>query len=152
MKKVLILIIFAMVAMVGYSQTNYPSIATNGSLTAGQFVYIWGGAADSLKNGDTLTYVLRIKGDQTFDVKAQMKIDWISGTAAYKVYTYNSIDGVNYTAKTADSLTIASITEDQLYGTALSFSDVMDTYKKVQVIQTGTAKTFPKLIFVTRKN
>lgn len=141
-----------MVAMVGYSQTNVPNVATDGGLTAGQFVSIWGTSADTLKDADTVQYVFRIKGDQTFDIKSQVHIDHVSGTAAYKVYTYNSIDGVNWTAKTADSLTITAISADQLYGTALSFTDVMDTYKKIQIIQSGTAVTVPKQYFVTRKN
>lgn len=141
-----------MVAMIGFTQTNVPGVATNGGLTAGQFVSIWGTTADTLINADTLTYTMRIKGDQTFDIKSQVYIDFVSGTAAYKVYTYNSIDGVNWSAKTADSLTITAINADQLYGTALSFTDVMDTYKKIQIIQSGTAVTVPKQYFVTRKN
>lgn len=152
MKRFVALLIFFMVAMIGFCQTNVPSIATDGGLTAGQFVSIWGTSADTLTNADTLTYTLRIKGDQTFDIKSQVYIDFVSGTAAYKVYTYNSIDGVNWTVKTADSLTITSINADQLYGTALSFTDVMDTYKKIQIIQSGTAVTVPKQYFVTRKN
>ena len=143
---------FAIIAMAGFSQTNVASVATNGGLTAGQFVSIWGTSADTLTNADTINYTLRIKGDQTFDIKSQVYIDFVSGTAAYKVYTYNSIDGVNWTAKTADSLTITTINADQLYGTALSFTDVMDTYKRIQIIQSGTAVTVPKNYFVTRKN
>lgn len=152
MKKLLVILVLAMVALAGYSQTNVTSVATDGGLTAGQFVSIWGTSADTLKNADTIQYVFRIKGDQTFDIKSQVYIDFVSGTAAYKVYTYNSMDGVNWSAKTADSLTITAITSDQMYGTALSFSDVIDTYKKVQIIQSGTAVTIPKQYFVTRKN
>lgn len=152
MRKFIAILILAIAAMAGFSQTNVPSVATDGGLLAGQYVSIWGTSSDTLTNADTLTYVIRIKGDQTFDIKSQVYIDFVSGDAAYKVYTYNSIDGVNYTSKTADSLTIATITADQLYGTALSFSDVMDVYKKIEIIQAGTAKTVPKMYFVTRKN
>lgn len=152
MKKLVVILIFFMVAMNGFSQTNVPNVSTDGGLTAGQFVSIWGTSADTLTNADTINYTLRIKGDQTFDIKSQVYIDFVSGTAAYKVYTYNSMDGVNWSAKTADSLTITGITADQMYGTALSFSDVMDTYKKIQIIQSGTAVTVPKNYFVTRKN
>ena len=153
MKKFLMILTFAIIAMAGFSQKDVPSVATDGvGLTAGKFVSIWGTSADTLINADTLTYTLRIKGDQTFDIKSQVYIDFVSGEAAYKVYTYNSMDGVNWTAKTADSLTITAITADQLYGTALSFTDVMDTYKRIQIIQSGTAVTVPKQYFVTRKN
>lgn len=152
MKRFVTLLVFFMVAMIGFAQTDVPSVATDGGLTVGKFVSIWGTSADTLTNADTINYTLRIKGDQTFDIKSQVYIDFVSGTAAYKVYTYNSMDGVNWTAKTADSLTITAITADQLYGNALSFTDVMDTYKKIQIIQSGTAVTVPKQYFVTRKN
>lgn len=152
MKKLISLLILALVAFAGFSQKQVPNIAYDGGLTAGQYVYIWGTSADTLTDADTLEYVLRLKGDQTFDVKSQVYIDRVSGTAAYKVYTYNSIDGVNWGSKTADSLTITGIASDQLYGTALSFSDVMDIYKKIVIIQSGTAVTVPKQYFVTRKN
>jgi len=152
MKKFLAILTLIFVAFIGDAQTNVRNGETTGGLTAGQFVYIWGSTADTLENADTLTYTLRIKGDQTFDIKSQVYINHVSGTAAYKVYTYNSIDGVNWGAKTADSLTIASITADGLNATALSFTDVMDTYKKIVLIQSGTAVTIPKQYFVTRKN
>lgn len=152
MKKLLAILTLIFVAFIGVAQTNVSNVETTGGLTAGQFVYIWGSTADTLENADTLTYTLRIKGDQTFDIKSQVYINHVSGTAAYKVYTYNSIDGINWGEKTADSLTIASITADGLNATALSFTDVMDTYKKIVLIQSGTAVTIPKQYFVTRKN
>ncbi len=152
MKKLIAILILIVVAMVSYSQTNVSSVATDGGLTAGQFVYIWGTSADTLTDADTTDYTIRIKGDQTFDIRFQMYVDFVSGTAAYKVYSYNSMDGVNWSAKTSDSLTITGITADQMYGTALSYGDVMDTYKKIQIIQSGTAVTKPKGYLVTRKN
>lgn len=152
MKKLITLLILALVAFAGFSQTQVPNVSSDGGLIAGQYVYIWGTSSDTLKNADTLTYVMRIKGDQTFDIKSQVYINQVSGTAAYKVYAYNSIDGVNWGEKTSDSLTITGIASDQLYGTALSFSDVMDVYKKIVLIQSGTAVTIPKQYFVTRKN
>jgi hypothetical protein len=152
MKKFMTMLIFMLVASMGFSQTPVPAVTSNGYLTPGEYVYIWGTTADTLKNADTLTYVMRIKGDQTFGIKAQVYAKYKSGTAAYKVYTYNSFDGVNYTAKTVDSLTVTGITGSELYGTALSFAATMDVYKKFVLIQSGTAKTVPKLIFLTRKN
>lgn len=152
MKKFLVNLILLIAVISGFSQTNVKNVATDGGLVAGQFVSIWGTNSDTLKNGDTLNYVLRIKGDQTFDIRMQVYTDFVSGSANYKVYTYNSIDGVNYTSKTADSLTIETIIADQMHGTALNFADVMETYKKIQIIQSGTAVTIPKVYFVTRKN
>lgn len=151
MKRFITLLLLCVVAMLSYSQTKVIG-TTSGNLTAGEYVYLWGSSSDTLTNADTLIFTVRFRGAQTFDVNSQMKIDHVSGTAAYKLYTYNSIDGVNWSAKTSDSLTIASITTDQLYGTALNFSDVITVYKKFQLIQSGTAKTVPKLYFVTRSN
>lgn len=153
MKKFLAILVFVIVAMTGYSQTNMASVATDGYITAGQYVNIWGAAADTLKNGDTLVYVARVKGDQTFDIESQLYVDWKSGTSALKLKTYKSIDGVNYiVTAAADSITGSAITADYLDTEKLTFSDVMFPYLKVQIIQTGTAKVIPKFIFVTRKN
>lgn len=153
MKKLISILLLIMVAMIGYSQKNVPSVATDGVLTAGQYVYIFGSAADTLKNADTLEYVFRIKGDQTFDIKTQLYNNHVSGTANLKVKTYKSIDGVNYVVTaTADSITSASVTGDGLDSEELTFSDVMFTYLKVIIWQSGTAVTVPKMYFVTRKN
>lgn len=152
MKKLFVLLMLAFVAIASIAQTKVPFVATNGKLEAGQYVSIFGSTADTLKNADTLTYTFLVKGIKTFDVKSQVYINHVSGNAAYKVYTYNSIDGVNWSAKTADSLTIASITADGLNATALTFSDEINVYKKIQIIQSGTAVTIPKQYFVTREN
>lgn len=152
MKKFICLLILAFVAFAGFSQTNVSSVGTDGGLTAGKYVSIWGSSSDTLTNADTLTYTMRIKGDQTFDINSQVYIDWVSGTAAYKVYTYNSMNGVDWSAKTADSLTITGVVADVMNLTVLSFTDEMNVYKKIELIQSGTAVTIPKQYFVTRKN
>ena len=152
MKNLFVVFILLCMATIGMSQTRMTEQTKNGTFEAGQWAYLWGTSADTLTNGDTLTYVARIKGGQTFDIKSQLYVDHVSGTAALKVYTYNSIDGVNWGAKTADSLTIASVTGDGLQATGLTFSDVIDVYKKFVIIQCGTAKTVPKLIYVSREN
>ena len=153
MKNLFVVFILLCMASIGMAQPPRMSEKfKDGTFEAGQWAYLWGTSADTLTNGDTLTYVARIKGAQTFDIKSQLYVDHVSGTAALKVYTYNSIDGVNWGAKTADSLTIASVTGDGLQATGLTFSDVIDVYKKFVIIQTGTAKTVPKLIYVSREN
>jgi hypothetical protein len=152
MKNLFVVFILLCMSSIGMSQTRMTEQPKNGTFEAGQWAYLWGTSADTLTNADTLIYVARIKGAQTFDIKSQLYVDHVSGTAALKVYTYNSIDGVNWGAKTADSLTIASVTADGLQATGLTFSDVMDVYKKFVIIQSGTAKTVPKLIYVSREN
>jgi hypothetical protein len=153
MKNLFLVFILLCMATIGMAQTRMSEKSKDGTFEAGQWAYLWGTSADTLTNADTLTYVARIKGAQTFDIKSQLYVDHVSGTAdSLKVYTYNSIDGVNWVAKTADSLTIASVTADGLQSTGLTFSDVIDVYKKFVIIQYGTAKTVPKLIYVSREN
>lgn len=153
MKNLFVVFILLCMSSIGMSQTRMTEQPKNGTFEAGQWAYLWGTSADTLTNGDTLIYVARIKGAQTFDIKSQLYVDHVSGTAdSLKVYTYNSIDGVNWGAKTADSLTIASVIGDGLQATGLTFSDVIDVYKKFVIIQYGTAKTVPKLIYVSREN
>lgn len=152
MKNLFVVFILLCMSTIGMAQTRMTEKPKDGTLESNQWVYLWGTSADTLTNADTLTYVARIKGAQTFDIKSQLYVDHVSGTAALKVYTYNSIDGVNWGAKTADSLTIASVTADGLQATGLTFSDVMDIYKKFVIIQSGTAKTIPKAILNTREN
>ena len=152
MKNLFVVFILLCMASIGMAQTRMAEKPKNGTFEAGQWAYLWGTSADTLTNADTLIYVARIKGAQTFDIKSQLYVDHVSGTAALKVYTYNSIDGVNWGAKTADSLTIASVIADGLQATGLTFSDVMDVYKKFVIIQSGTAKTVPKLTYVCREN
>lgn len=151
MKKFIMILLLVVVATISYSQTKVIG-KTSGNLTAGEYVYLWGSTADTLTNADTLTYTLRVRGDQTFDIKAQPYIDFVSGTATQKIYTYNSIDGTHWSAKTADSLTISGNTADAMHPTALYISDVMDVYKKIVIIQAGSGKNVPKLFIVTRKN
>ena len=153
MKNLFVVFILLCMASIGMAQPLMPEQSKDGIIEAGKWAYFGGTSADTLTNADTLTYVARIKGAQTFDIKSQLYVDHVSGTAdSLKVYTYNSIDGVNWGAKTADSLTIASVTADGLQATGLTFSDVIDVYKKFVIIQSGTAATVPKLIYVSREN
>ena len=145
-----------MVALIGmvsanlYAQKEVTSVATNGSLTSGKYVSIWGTSADTLKNADTLTYTMRVKGQEVFNIKTQLYNDHVSGTASGKLYSYSSIDGVNYTL--GDSITVSSITADALDSEVITFSNIMQPYIKFVYIQSGTAVCVPKLIFITRKN
>jgi hypothetical protein len=152
MKNLIGLIMLMLVAFVSMAQTKLTEQTTDGILTAGKLVYIWGTSADTLTNSDNAEYIFRVVGDQTFDIVAQLYSNHVSGTAALSVYTYNSIDGVNWGAKTGDSLTIASVTADGLNATKLIYSDELNPYKKIRIEQTGTAKVIPKLILITRKN
>ena len=152
MKNLFVVFILLCMSSIGLAQPLMPEQSKDGIIEAGKWAYFGGTSADTLTNADTLTCVARIKGLKTTDIKSQLYVDHVSGTAALKVYTYNSIDGVNWGAKTADSLTIASVTADGLQATGLTFSDVIDVYKKFVIIQSGTAKTVPKLIYVSREN
>lgn len=150
MKKFIILIVALIGMMSATAQKDVTSVATDGGLTYSKYVSIWGTTADTLKNADTLSYVMRIKGAEVFNIRTQLYNDRVSGTASGKLYTYSSIDGVNYTL--GDSITVSSITADALDSEVITFSSVMHPYIKFKYIQSGTAVTVPKLYFVTRKN
>jgi hypothetical protein len=139
--------------MLGMAQTKVAEVTPNGYLSAGKYVYIGGTVADTLKDVDTLTYVLRLNGTQTFDAKAQIFLDHVSGTAGGKLKSYKSIDGVNYVVTAeADSITTSSVTADILDTEELTFSDVMYPYLKFIYIQSGTAVTVPKIYLIAREN
>jgi len=153
MKKIIGLIFMVAFAIGLQAQTNIPEVTPDFYITQPASVYVGGNTAATLTNGDTLTYVFRIKTQDLFDIKLQLYVDWISGTAGGKLKTYQSINGVDYVVTAAaDSITASGVTADYLDTEVLTFSDCMITYLKAIYIQTGTAVTKPKLMFIIRKD
>ena len=132
------------------AQKDVTSVSTNGALTFGKYVSIWGTTADTLKNAASKTFTFRVKGEETFNINCQLYSDYVSGTAGGKLKAYTSIDGVNFVVK--DSITVTSLTADALNPTVISMTSTMSPYLKLIYTQSGTAVTVPKLYFVTRKN
>ena len=127
--------------LLAWSQTRMTEQPKNGTFEGRAMGPM--GVGDISGHADQCRYIdlcSQNQGAQTFDIKSQLYVDHVSGTAdSLKVYTYNSIDGVNWGAKTADSLTYCKCPRRQgLQATGLTFSDVIDVYKKFVIIQYGT--------------
>jgi hypothetical protein len=154
MKKLLVLFMFIVGGMLTMNaQTAIPEVTPDFYITQPASIYVGGNTAATLTNGDTLTYVFRIKTQDLFDIKLQLYVDFVSGTAAGKLKTYKSINGIDYVVTAAgDSITATGVTADYLDTEELTFNDCMITYLKAIYIQTGTAVTKPKLMFIIRKN
>jgi hypothetical protein len=139
--------------MVSIAQTRVTEVAPNGYLVGASYVYLGGTTSDTLTDADTLTYVLRIKGDQTMDIKAQIYNDFVSGTATGKLKSYKSIDGITYVVTAdADSITVASITADILDSEELTYSDALFPYVKFIYIQAGTGVNIPRIYIYGKVN
>lgn len=150
MKKFLLLMVTLIGMMSVTAQKNVVAPAANGTLTSGQYVYLWGTTADTLTNADTLSYTYRVKGEEAFNINCQLYNDRVSGTASGTLISYTSIDGINFVA--SDTITVSSISADALDTEVISYTGVMHPYIKFVYIQSGTAVCVPKLYFVTRKN
>lgn len=153
MKKYFIILMLAFVAFAGIAQNAVPNVASNGVITKEAYVSLWGSTADTLTNADTISYILRVRGTNEFDIKAQLYLDYVSGTAAGKLKTYKSIDGVNWVVTAeADSITATSVTADILDTEELTFSDYLSPYLKFIYIQSDTAVTVPKIYIYAKLN
>ena len=154
MKRAIIIMIglFAILLAVK-PQTSPTEVAPNGYITKPAYKYIGGTTSDTLKNTDTLTYVIRVKGNETQDFWSKIYLDHVSGTAGGKLKTYKSIDGVNYEVTAlADSITVASVTTDILDTESITFDNFNAPYLKYIYIQSGTAVTVPRIYIYTKTN
>jgi len=151
MKKLVLILVFAMVAIAANAQTKPTEVAPDGYITKADYEYVWGTTADTLTNADTLTFVYRVKGLKVQDFKIWLYSDWVSGTAGGTLIPYISPDGVNYQAL-GDTITVSSLTADALDSEYITFDNFMNPYLKLIMIQTGTAVTVPKAIVYTKQN
>ena len=153
MKNFMLFLSLIVVAMISVAQTRVTEVTPDGYIGQPAYVNIWGTSADTLTNADTLTYVIRVKGDWTQDFNVQIYNDFVSGTATGKLKSYRSIDGVNYTiTSAADSITVAAVTADILDSEVLNFADFNYPYLKFIYIQAATGVNVPKLYIYSKKN
>lgn len=154
MKKFLILVSIALgVLLTINAQTNVTEVTPNAYISAPDYVYIFGTTSDTLTNADTLTSVIRIKGNYTQDFTIKLYTDFVSGTAGGKFKTYKSMDGVTYEVTAAgDSITSASVTADIMDTETITLSDFNWPYLKFIFTQSGTAVTVPRVYIYTKRN
>jgi len=153
MKKLLGLIFLIAFAIGLQAQTSVPEVTPTGKIQDAAYVYLGGKTTDTLTDTDTLIYILRVKGASTMDIKAQIYLDHVSGTAGGKLKSYKSINGVTYVVTAAaDSITTSAVTADILDSEELTYSDYMSPYLKFIYIQSGTAVTVPRIYIFAKPN
>lgn len=150
MKKLLFITFILSFSLLSFGQRKPAEVAPNGYITMPDYQYVWGTAADTQTNADTLDFVWRVKGKNVFDMTIKLYNDHVSGTAGGKLKTYYSIDGVNYTLK--DSIVVSSLTADALDSEVITIDNFLYPYLKVNYIQSGTAVTIPKVYFYVKEN
>lgn len=133
------------------AQTKVTEVTPDAYITGADYEYIWGTTSDTLTNADTLSFVYRVKGQQTQDIQINLYSDHVSGTAGGTLVTYRSPDGVNYVS-TGDTITVASLTSDALDSEKITLDNYLSPYVKLYFLQTGTAVTVPKVIIYTKGN
>ena len=139
------------IAFSAQGQTRVSEVTPDAYIGRPSYVYMGGTTADTLKNADTLEFVIRIKGDYKGDFKIQVYNDYVSGTAGGKFKTYQSIDGITYTVTAAaDSITVAALGADALDSEVISLDGYLSPYLKLYYTQSGTAVTVPRFYIYTK--
>ena len=80
MKKFLlsILVVFLGLAINAQTALNVP-VTPNGYINGAYYGYVFGTSVDTLTNTDTLTWVVRVKGNDAQDFNIKLYIDFVSG-------------------------------------------------------------------------
>ena len=151
MRKLILLISILFVGLVAFGQSKPTEVTPDGYIFEPAYQYIWGSSADTLTSADTISFVYRIKGVKTLDINAQLYVDFVAGNPTDTLFSYYSIDGVNYSP---DDTLAMSPTADGMESTVLSFSDFMFPYLKFEIRQaTGSEdKVVPKLYIYAKEN
>jgi len=153
MKKLILILGMLFVAIVMSAQTKPTEVTPDSYITKSAYLYIGGTIVDTMTNADTLTWVFRIKGNETQDFDIRVYNDFVSGTATGKFKTYLSPDGVNYQVTAAgDSITVTTISEDILDSEVITLDNYLKPYLKVIYHQAGTGVNVPRFYVYTKKN
>lgn len=153
MKKLVFLISLILFGLFSFAQSKPTEVTPDGYVNGAAYQYIWASASDTLTDADTLSYVWRVSGVRQLDINLKLYSDFVSGSAGGKLKAYKSIDGANWeVTATADSITVASLTEDGLDSEVITVSDFLYPYLKIIYLQTGTAVTIPKVYLYAKEN
>jgi hypothetical protein len=150
MKNLILFVLFILVSSVLFAQTRPTEVTPDSRITKPVYEYIWGTTADTLTNADTLTHVIRVKGDWVQDFNIRLYSDFVSGTAGGTLKAYQSPDGVNY--EVFDTITVSSLTADALDVEVINMDNYLYPYLKLIYLQTGTAVTIPRAYIYSKKN
>lgn len=132
------------------AQTKPTEVTPDGYLSDASYVYCFGRTTDTLTNADTLSFVLRVKGNYLQDFNIKAYVDHVSGTAGGTLIVYHSMDGVTYNNSTGDTITLSSVTADVMDTEVINKVKFLYPYMKLYWLQTGTAVTVPKAYIYTK--
>lgn len=142
MKKLLAILAFMLIGMIGMAQTYSYSMTTNGDASGTFWNY-----ADTTSNGDTITMVIRVKSPSAMNLRFQILNDEITGAATNKAEIFGSNDGVTYIA-TGDSITAALTADGSIWVLCRNFNY---SYAKLEFITSGTETSTAKCYYSIRK-
>lgn len=140
----------SVVSLFATAQTRVTEVTPDGYISKPAYVYVFGSTVDTLTNADTLTTVLRVKGNNMYDFNIKLYLDHVSGTAGGTLILSNSIDGVNYAD--VDTITASSVTADIMDTEVINLDNYLYPYAKLIYKQTGTAVTVPKVYIYAKEN
>lgn len=132
------------------AQSKPTEVTPDGYLSDAQYVYIFGTSSDTLTNADTLTSVLRVKGNYLQDFNIKAYVDHVSGTAGGTLILSHSMDGVTYNSVAGDTITLSSVTADVMDTEVINKVKFLYPYMKLYWLQTGTAVTVPRVYIYTK--
>ena len=132
------------------AQTVPTEVTPDGYISNASYVNVFGRTVDTLTNADTLSFVLRVKGNYLQDYNIKASVDHVSGTAGGALIVYHSMDGVNYANGVGDTITISGVTSDVMDTEVINKVKFLYPYMKLYWLQTGTAVTVPKVWIYTK--
>jgi hypothetical protein len=132
------------------AQTTPTEVTPNGYLSNASYVYFFGTTSDTLTNADTLTSVVRVKGNYAQDFNIKAYVDHVSGTAGGTLIVSHSMDGVTYNSVAGDTITLSSVTGDLMDTEVINKVKFLYPYMKLYWLQTGTAVTVPRVWIYTK--
>lgn len=105
MKKTFLISLLALITLFAGAQWYAPTKMANkttasnpASFDCPDYVYFWGTTNDTLIASDTITQVIRVRGDGLIQLKPQITVTKVSGTVTNNIFISASMDGTNWTA------------------------------------------------------
>jgi len=147
MKKIFLLLMLVSMAAMVNAQTNVATVSGAKELPSDSYVSYWGAKTDTLVASDTLSMVLRVRGNTVRDLTFGLLTTKVSGTVTNDFVFYYSMDGANWTS-TGDTLKNNNASTNL---NTVNIDDFNYPYLKVQSITGSTAqKAWYKLYAISR--
>lgn len=141
MKKILSVIIAIMVYVTVSAQTSLPnrtSVSSPSSISGPTYCTFWGDASDTLTASDTITQVIRIKGDGVLQIEMQLDRTKVSGTVTNNFFIARSLDGTNWT--NVDTVAHSNVSTGVTLLSDSEFTNWNWPYMRIQGISGATAQ------------